>query len=40
MERERRKIAREMIKEGASVEFIVKVTHLDKDEIEELKRNL
>lgn len=40
IELERRKIAVEMIREGASVEFIVKVTHLDKDEIEELKRNV
>lgn len=37
-EEEKRKIASEMLKEGLPIEVIVKVTHLDKEEIEVLKK--
>ncbi|ASN04219.1 RpnC/YadD family protein [Virgibacillus necropolis] len=37
-EKERRKIASEMLKEGLPIEVIVKVTHLDEEEIEAIKK--
>ncbi|WP_404452244.1 hypothetical protein [Virgibacillus necropolis] len=37
---EKREIALEMLKEGSSVEFIVKVTQLDKEEVESIKEKL
>lgn len=33
-----RQVALEMLKEGVSEEFIAKVTHLEKEEIEKLKK--
>ncbi|GAB3049819.1 Rpn family recombination-promoting nuclease/putative transposase [Virgibacillus ainsalahensis] len=37
---EKRTIAREMLKEGSSIEFIAKVTRLDKVEIENIKKEI
>lgn len=37
---EKREIAREMLKEGATIEFIAKVTQLDKEKIESIKKQL
>ncbi|QKY70769.1 Rpn family recombination-promoting nuclease/putative transposase [Lentibacillus sp. CBA3610] len=37
---EKREIAREMLKEGPSVEFIAKVTRLDKEKIENMKKEI
>ena len=33
-------VALEMLKEGSSIEFITKVTQLDREEIEELRRRM
>src|SRR5690625_2652093 len=35
-----KELALEMLKEGSSVAFVAKVTHLNKEEIEELKKSL
>ncbi|GGB60290.1 hypothetical protein GCM10011409_42060 [Lentibacillus populi] len=39
-EKKEKEVALEMLKEGASIEFIAKVTHLDKKEIEYLRKIL
>jgi hypothetical protein len=33
----KKEVAVELLREGASLEFIAKITHLDKEEIEKLK---
>jgi hypothetical protein len=40
MQEEKRKIALQMLKEGLSVEIIARITELDYEEIEAIKRNL
>ena len=34
------KVVLEMLKEGASMDFIARVTHLDQDKIEKLRKTL
>jgi len=34
---ERQNIAKELLKQGSPVEFVAKVTHLSKEQVEELK---
>lgn len=40
IEKGKEEVALELIKEGASTHLIAKVTHLDQDEIERLKKKL
>ncbi|WP_379589210.1 RpnC/YadD family protein [Oceanobacillus caeni] len=37
---ERQNIAKELLKQGSPVEFVAKVTHLSKEQVEELKEKL
>lgn len=40
IEKGKKDVAIELLKEGSSIEFIAKVTHLDKEEIKEIKKTL
>ncbi|MEC5423420.1 transposase [Virgibacillus sp. C22-A2] len=40
IERGIKKVAGELLKEGSSIEFVAKVTHLDREEIESIRENL